>query len=538
MSLSRRYLACALVATFMVSCVEAARAQVGVPQVAPVAPVGVSPVGAVVTVAPVSGALPIEITPMAGAASVKTTPLVGLSSIGSASGINAPIVSVSPSEGASGVNASLWLLMGQIAAGQITLDEAWSKGLLDAPKTLQLLGRSARLTDDESNETLQRDLTASLVRLAPETVAAPEKLSARVRLFLCRYYSSIGDARAVPLCETLIVEKLQNREEKVPARQISEPDDQSFWLRSIIALAQYYEKAGQWQKAGETWERALGFWQDANWWQASIRLEATRFYTAIPGKEAKARELYAQVPRYGDAWFSGIAITDQADELMRQHKFEAARALLNQTVTGLNSEKFRVVMLYYMARSYLSEDKDGNMMLAEKYAQAALTQAESLSPQQQDELQYTVGQAENILKAAQQWHSPIFTEKTEVRMVMPNKQSTAIGVVDGFLVRTRHLAKLIVNVDNPSVKVSIEDIPPRVPVENNPMLGQLHMINLTCAVGALSQSFEGTITVIDPKFPEFQLRVPLHIEVPTPDNKTPNAEPITPLASATVIKQK
>ena len=237
-----------------------------------------------------------------------------------------------------GIDGALWATLNKIAEGQLTIDAAWEQGLLSAPKVIEALEWRQRLTDDERSGDIKVALAGSLVRLAPETVAKPEQLNARVRLLLCRYYSDIGDARAVPLCEALIAEKLEGREVKMPSRAKSEPDDQSFWLRSIIALAQYYEKVEQWQTAAKTWERGLGFWQDVDWFQAGVRIDAARVYTTL-GQDAKARAIYEQVPQFGQLWFTGLAIYDQSSRLIRDGRIAAGRTMLDSFFNKLQTKR-------------------------------------------------------------------------------------------------------------------------------------------------------------------------------------------------------
>ncbi len=298
MFLCHRSATCALTVTLVtLSCGVAARAQVGVAQRAPLAPVGVAPVGA--------------------GAGVVTAPAMGATPVGAVGGVRA-----------SGVNTGLLLLIGQIADGQMTLDESWEKGLLDAPKVLQVLGQTQRFTEDTRNETLQRDLAGLLVKLAPESVAKPEKLSARVRVALCRYYAGNGDARAVPLCEALIAEKLDGKQINQPLGSNPDGGSSSLYLSSVILLAQYYQNVGQWDKAAETWERALTFWQDADWFQSSVRIEAARAYTTINQPE-KARALYSQVEQMSNTKFRGMAFYDQASSLIEEHPAQARDLILN-----------------------------------------------------------------------------------------------------------------------------------------------------------------------------------------------------------------
>ena len=123
------------IAVFTLGWAWAASAQVGVPQRAGVAPVGVTPTQGVSPVgsAPVQGAAPIGSAPVKSAASVGVAASVGAQSVGAPNANSAGLV-----------NMGLLLLLGQIAEGQMTLDEAWNKGLLDAPKVMQLLSQTQR----------------------------------------------------------------------------------------------------------------------------------------------------------------------------------------------------------------------------------------------------------------------------------------------------------------------------------------------------------------------------------------------------------
>lgn len=355
----RRPAACALTVTLVtLSCGLAARAQVGVTQPAPVAAVGVKSAGEIagVTTAPTTGSAPIV-----------TAPVVGAAAVGTVGGVRA-----------SGVNTGLLLLLGQIADGQMTLEQAWDKGVLDAPKVLQLLSQTQRFTEDTRNETLQRDLAGLLVKLAPATVATPDRLSARVRVALCRYYADKDDARAVPLCEALIAEKLDGKQINQPLASNPDGGSSNLYLNGVISLAKYYQNVGQWQKAGETWERALSFWQDVNWWQAGVRVDAARAYkrTEMPENQNKAAQLYALVPTFDNPRDTLMALYDQAYALIKDDQHKEARVLLQTPIEGANTAEVQVGLLSLLSASYL---KTGEVDLAQETAQRALDTYQTVS---------------------------------------------------------------------------------------------------------------------------------------------------------------
>ncbi len=488
MILFRRSATCALTVILVtLSCGLAARAQVGVPQRAPVAPIGVAPASAVgtVTTAPVMGAAPVKTAPVASAA---------------------PVKSVSGME-VNGVNTGLLLLIGQIADGQMTMDEAWSKGLLDAPKVLQLLSQTQRLTEDTRNETLLRDMAGLLVRFAPESIAKPEQLSARVRVALCRYYADEGDARTVPLCEALIAEKLDGKQIKQPLASNPDGGSSSLWLSSVITLAQYYENTGKGQKAGETWVRALKYWQDAKWWQSSIRIEAARAYTSV-GQSEKAKTLYDQVPSIGDGWYTGLALWDQASILMANGNHRKALQLLQTPVSGEGTDMIEVVLSETIAESHYL---NGNAKEAEKKSLDSLRTFKTLKTPRASVVEFAE-RSENILAWLDLWKKePIIGLPRRLRPV-----KTPIGSIQARLsVRTWGDAPLTVTSDNASIQTL---------VEAEGQWSEFHFergVLIRVAPNTPSGDIDAVLTVRSSKYPEFALKVPVHVEA---SENSPNAK--------------
>ena len=355
---------------------------------------------------------------------------------------------------ASAVNTGLSLLMSQIADGEMTLDEAWNKGLLDAPKVLQVLNQSARLTDDESNETLQRDLAGLLVRFAPETVAKPEELSGRVRVALCRYYSEKGDARAVTLCEALIAEKLDGQQINQPLASNSDGGSSSLWLSSVICLAQYYQNVGQWQKAGETWERALTFWQDASWWQAGVRIDAARAYkrTGTPENQSKAETLYAQVPTFGDSWDTIMARYDHALPLLEAGKLDEAQALLSAPLKLDEHSEFGVIAqnTWLANIAYRKGDLDEALRLS----QIAVDVGKGVALNN-DPIRGLYSMALDIYNRAGGWKNQPIQTDTKTVIFQANPSQPEAPLYARFRIKTYGDTSITASVDNPNIQARV-----------------------------------------------------------------------------------
>ncbi len=455
----------------------AARAQVGVTQPAPVAPVGVAPVGA--------------------GAGVVTAPTMGATPVGAVGGVKA-----------SGVNTGLLLLLGQIADGQMTMDSAWDKGLLDAPKVLQLLSQTQRLTEDERNEALQRDLAGLLVRFAPATVATSEVLNARVRVALCRYYSSTGDARAVPLCEALIAEKLEGKQVNQPLASNPDGGSSSLYLSSVILLAQYYQNVNQWRKAGETWERALTFWQDVGWWQVTLHSDAALAYEKA-GDLKKAESLYSSATITNLGWMDGLVVTNQAQFLIKAGRYEEARRVLNKGVMGPDAKYMKPFLLTNLGDSYYQA---GDFEQAASYARQAINSYKDLLssphsvyldavlPLNQERLRWI----ERFVK------EPIICAPRQLNVVRSYLELNIEddGITRQFYVRTLRPVPLRVSSDNPLVTARIIEDQSKKPQQRHYYQQE---ISVSIAPEAIRKGAQATLTINSPDIPSFQVQMPVLI---------------------------
>lgn len=287
-------------------------------------------------------------------------------------------------------NSARFIALSQMREG-VAPEELWQKHLLTAEDIFAILESNDRLTQDERNEKLRRDLAHVLVDHTPEQVKDVSKLKLNVRVALARYYSSVGDVRTVDIAEGLLKELDRKPKDADPWPQL--------W--GVILLAKYYEKTEEWQKAGETWERALGYQSNVGWWQAGVRVDAARAYkqTDAPENQKKAEELYAQVPKFGNNADTGMAIYDQASALVEKKQQVEAQSLLQRSLGEIKVEWVKVGLLSLLSDSYLSA---GETKMARLTAQNALDLHATLKNAPKDAgFKYQVQRAQEVIARCQ-----------------------------------------------------------------------------------------------------------------------------------------
>ena len=352
------------------------------------------------------------------------------------------------------VGATPLLTVAQIVAGKLTIDEAWKQNLLSTPIVIELLEKRESLAAGRTDSNLRRDLAGSLVRYAPQIVEDPSQLDARVRLALGRYYSGQGDIKAVDLCETLIREKLEGHEQNQPQGSAADPDDAGSWLHAISLLAQYYENVNQWQKAGETWERALAFRRDAGWWQASIRIDAARAYqrTETPENQGKVAQLYAEVPDYGNGWYTVLARYDHAQPLLQAGKLDEAQAILGAPIQiGEHPEDGIIAQNTWLAQiAYRKGDLDEALRLSK----IAVEAGEAVPPTN-TWVRGIYSMAQDLYTRSGGWkNQPIQTETKEIIFeINPNEPSRP--QYKRFRIKTYGDTSITASVDNPDFQARV-----------------------------------------------------------------------------------
>ncbi len=375
---------------------------------------------------------------------------VGGGKVNSEIGITTPgVVVAAPQNGLQGIKGALSIVLTEIGQGTLTPQQAWTEKRLSPQDILQFLASGQRLTQDENNEKLQSELAGVLVAQAPETIKDPQKLAVLVRVALGRYYSSVGDVRVAEIAEELLREL-----DKKPKQADPWPE-----LWGIIFLAQHHERTAKWQKAGETWERALTYQSNVNWWQAGVRIDAARAYkkTGTPENQQKAETLYSQVPKFGNGWDTIMSYYDHALPLIDAGKLEEAKAILSQDLqvkenpeVGLIAQNAWLASLAY---------RQGNLDEAMRYGQKVMQLGEKTNlPHESSRNLYALGR--DVYLRAGGWKTqPIQSDVKEV-IIKTNPLQPDKPLYARFRIKTYGDISVTATVDNPTIQVRV------LPVDN------------------------------------------------------------------------
>ncbi|MDQ3815396.1 MAG: tetratricopeptide repeat protein, partial [Armatimonadota bacterium] len=405
------------------------------------------------------------------------------------------------------------LALSQLEAGAVTPEQAWASGALTVDDVVAALEQRRLFeSEDPAQVRLREGLVKLLVRhgetrwlpqpTAPTSTTAstplPKPLSGRVRLAVADYLSHAGDERAVAVYEDLLRETERTKGQGPPVRVVG----------AVNHLASHYVRHGQLQKAVELYLGAEKY-STSPYWHASLRLHVARLYRQM-GAEQKAQEFYAQVAKSDNAWAAALVVLDQARDLMTQGRHEEARKLLEQSVNEARTEPVKVALLALLGHChYLA----GDFGAARRLSQEAVERFEALPPGQRgNNLETTLKMAQRTLRQVQQWtQAPITVEPQELRFSVSPEQQTP--VIRRLSVRTFQAIPLTVSTDNPLIQARVlaDSGWGDEPIKANPP-GITKEVIVEIAPEALQKSSEASLTVSSPKFPGFQVRVPLQFK--------------------------
>lgn len=220
-------------------------------------------------------------------------------------------------------------VMAQIEAGRLTPEKAWDTGALTVPDLIYILDRYVSewgfingMNNGMDQVELRRDLAGLLVKHGGVNIEKPATIPVRVRLWLTDYFMSIGDPHIVMMGESIL------NDVKAP---VGSEDPLVF--QTLEQLGRHYTTNGELDKGTQTWARMKDYYAPASRFIPDALIEMARLDLQT-GYVNQAQELYAQVPKYGNGWFTGVSLIDQAHLLMRKNKYDEARRLLQQTITG------------------------------------------------------------------------------------------------------------------------------------------------------------------------------------------------------------
>ena len=208
-------------------------------------------------------------------------------------------------------DAAIWA---GVTSGQMSAERAWQDGLLDAATVQTGLAHGVASGQSKKAMQLRRELGALLIQNAPAVAAAGATLPMGVQLALADAYASIGDERAAPLYEAVIV-------------QTTAPYEKGLRL---LALGKFWSNQKQPQKAQEVFARghqvllAEGLHPH---FTAEMLLLTARVWSES-GESDKARQFYVQTALSPDASMASAGVLEWfGKQLLRNPKQAEAQLL-------------------------------------------------------------------------------------------------------------------------------------------------------------------------------------------------------------------
>lgn len=382
--------------------------------------------------------------------------------------------------------------MGWVHAKRLTLEAAHEQGLLPREALLYLLQVSRPWEAGDLLSDQGEAVAGVLVRHHPEAVSDPAQLSTIPRLWVGSYLCQARDERGPLFVEEALKEK----------RTIA----QLGWYQEHITyqLGDYYRATGQLNKALDVFLRAHAETK-LRMYRADFAVEAARIYRQL-GDHQKAQELYAQVPRYDDGWNRGMALWDQAQDLIFAGKHEQARSVLKQPVngTGRDADLIRLALKMLLGYSYY---RAGELEAAQKCLDEAMVQHKALGNGPGRNIDGNIRIARSCLDWIQRWKKePVVWEAKEFHVAMAEPKR---AVIWRFNVRSLRPVSLTVTAQHAGVKAWFTDEGGK----SSQRYYHEQQLVVEAAPDVVKNGLEEVLTVSSKEFPGFQARVPVHVAV-------------------------
>jgi tetratricopeptide (TPR) repeat protein len=333
------------------------------------------------------------------------------------------------------------LVVEKIKKGEFTAEEAWQKGELNEEMLFFLLnqeGGDKGSLNQVDSAGLSDELVEIMVRYLPERVTRPELLSEAIRFRLAVYYFERDEAQAEALLSDLVElsEKAEGQKKAMPW----------FYPASLTRLGELYYHAQQHQKALDIFQsgltRQVGQVYKADW----MLMSASIAYAM--GDNEKAREFYNSVEQYGDDWFTGVAVYDQANRLIDNEKHTQARQVIEKTRPKLKAARVQAILLSLLAFSFY---RTSNFEESAKYSRQSIALFNNL-PSSETGLgvKDSVNQAFECLEWINEWKKQaIVCWPKEVQLEGDRKIQKTINI------RTFPKTEIVVASSDPHVKATL-----------------------------------------------------------------------------------
>lgn len=280
---------------------------------------------------------PIVVAPVAVAPLVKGAPVAGVAPLGTSThgkevasvGLNSSAIKMPP-------------LVVKLRARELTPEQAWDAGDLGVPDLiyfLESLDKWGGFFWDKDPD-LRRQMVALLVEHGQKQLEQPEQLSPVVRLWLADYYQSIGDAKCLTLCESIL------QEQKEPQK-----GENVLVFQTLERMAWFYRAQGQFEKAAQAWTKLLTYVPDKTWMSTDAIWQAGRFLF-MSGHKEKANQLFDQVEKMDDGFYKGMVYFDKASNLIDDNDPTSARNFLLAKLDSMPISSSRIAPLWMLTTAY------------------------------------------------------------------------------------------------------------------------------------------------------------------------------------------
>jgi len=361
--------------------------------------------------------IPLTILPLLAALPAQAAPAVALP----------PVVNMA----AAAMPGFMDALLNQKASPQ----DLWNSGQLNGDVLTQVLNQVPWGVPE--NGQLSNQLCALLVEKAPDKIKDPLALPSLTRLRLAQYFKSIRDPRAVTFYEAIL-------------SLIKTP--RATGVAEVFELSDYYNEAGDWQKAAQTRLRAKDY-TTAESYLANAALEAARIYMEH-GQPEKAKPLYERAEHSSFGWAAGVALIDHGRALMNQKKYDEAIKVLSTPISGQYADQVEPIKRMLIGDIYYAE---GDLTKAQENMQAAIAAYHAVqNPLTGEGLQNIFDAAEKRLQRIDQWiKEPIQVEPDEVHIAVDAKQLQNMPVIQSLRVRTYRDVPLTATTNNKNITAQI-----------------------------------------------------------------------------------
>jgi tetratricopeptide (TPR) repeat protein len=442
-----------------------------------------------------ASALPDQVTsaPNDGFSSLSTVKVLGSQSLGAvtpeafrASALPTPISSKTVGRAA---------VLEQMMAGLTKTEDAYKQGLFSVEDAVKLLGRADEWGRIEGHEetSIRRSLAELIVKHDAQRLKNLTTLSPKVRLWTGDYLQSIGDARAVPMLESVIAEI------KTPVKSY-EPS--ALLFLSIEKLAWFYEHKGDYIKSADTWLRLKPLLHEPGWMVPDALVAAARQYAQM-GDLPKAKELYAQVPQYGNEYFTQLALIRQVKHLADAGQLDEAVKFSAPILESVKPSYLKVRILTDLGSAFYAKS---NFERVRYYSTKAISEAKTLDAKETKGLEAL---AQANLQWAQQWEKAPIKYDTITRKVAREEQVTSQSYVIRSLLASYKGVPMVASCNQPDIQV---DVSQSGGINQYATYKQL-IVSIPNKL--LEKKLDVMIVVTSPEFPGFQLAVPLHIDAET-----------------------